>query len=54
MDAHFFATLLASHYSKEGDELDTSLFVFQRWKGKTHAESQVRCATKRATKPGAR
>jgi CO dehydrogenase/acetyl-CoA synthase epsilon subunit len=51
MDVHFFATLLASRYSKGEKEFDTSIFIVG---GKTYAESQVHSATKRATKPGTR
>ena len=51
MDEHFFATLLASRYSKGEEEFDTSMFIVG---GKTYAESQVHSATKRATNPGTR
>jgi hypothetical protein len=54
MDVLFFATPLASGYSKGEEEFDTSIFIFHRWKGKTYAESQVRSATRSATKPGTR
>jgi hypothetical protein len=51
MDVHFFATLLASRYSKGEEEFDRSIFIVG---GKTYAESQVHSATKRAKKPGTR
>jgi hypothetical protein len=51
MDLHFFATPLASRYSKGEEAFSTSIFIVGE---KIYAESQVRSATKRATKPGTR
>jgi hypothetical protein len=51
MDVRFFATPLASRYSKGEEEFVISIFIVGR---KIYAESQVRNATKCARKPGTR
>ena len=47
MDVRFFATPLASRYSKGEEQFDTSMSSLE---GKTYAESQVRSATKPGTR----
>jgi hypothetical protein len=49
MSVCFFATPLASGYSKGEEHLDTSIFDVVR-KGKIYAESKIRSATKRGTR----